>query len=77
MDAKTWKHNCAYCGANEETRPYGPRGERICFDCAMKPDNKSTTEAMYLATLDAAGPAVVLGEDGPRPATEFVEHKGH
>lgn len=32
---------CEMCGANEETRPYGPNGERICFTCGMK-DEKTT-----------------------------------
>lgn len=27
---------CELCGKIAELRPYGPRGERICFDCAMK-----------------------------------------
>lgn len=27
---------CAMCGKVEELRPYGPNGERICFDCGMK-----------------------------------------
>jgi hypothetical protein len=27
---------CELCGAFEERRPYGPNGERVCFDCAMK-----------------------------------------
>lgn len=27
---------CELCGAVEETRPYGPKGERVCFDCGMK-----------------------------------------
>lgn len=27
---------CELCGAIEETRPYGPKGERVCFECAMK-----------------------------------------
>lgn len=27
---------CELCGKlNVETRPYGPRGERVCFDCGM------------------------------------------
>ena len=31
------KHdNCELCGKSEELRPYGPNGERVCFDCAMK-----------------------------------------
>jgi hypothetical protein len=27
---------CELCGKVAELRPYGPRGERICFDCGMK-----------------------------------------
>lgn len=27
---------CEFCGSIEETRPYGPNGERVCFACAMK-----------------------------------------
>lgn len=27
---------CQLCGAVEETRPYGPNGEEVCFDCGMK-----------------------------------------
>lgn len=27
---------CELCGAVEETRPYGPNGEEVCFDCGMK-----------------------------------------
>lgn len=27
---------CELCGAVEETRPYGPHGKRVCFNCAMK-----------------------------------------
>lgn len=27
---------CELCGAVEETRPYGPNGERVCFNCGMK-----------------------------------------
>ena len=27
---------CELCGATDELRPYGPNGERICFDCGMK-----------------------------------------
>ena len=33
---------CEMCGAVEECRPYGPKDENICFDCAMK--DKDTTE---------------------------------
>ena len=27
---------CELCGAVEETRPYGPHGENVCFKCGMK-----------------------------------------
>lgn len=32
---------CAFCGKDEELRPFGPNDELICFDCAMK-DEKTT-----------------------------------
>ena len=27
---------CELCGVTDELRPYGPHGERVCFDCMMK-----------------------------------------
>ena len=27
---------CELCGKVDELRPYGPKGERVCFDCGMK-----------------------------------------
>lgn len=27
---------CELCGTIEECRPYGPNGEQVCFECAMK-----------------------------------------
>lgn len=27
---------CEMCGKSDELRPYGPNGENVCFDCAMK-----------------------------------------
>lgn len=35
---------CKLCGKFEETRPYGPNGEEICFDCGMK--DEATTNRM-------------------------------
>lgn len=32
--------HCEMCHRFAETRPYGPRGERVCFECGMK-DPKS------------------------------------
>ncbi len=27
---------CELCGVVAECRPYGPKGEQVCIDCAMK-----------------------------------------
>jgi hypothetical protein len=27
---------CEMCGAKKELRPYGPKGENVCFDCMKK-----------------------------------------
>lgn len=36
---------CEMCGIIAECRPYGPEGENICFDCAMK-DPETTEKRM-------------------------------
>lgn len=36
---------CALCGAREECRPYGPKGETVCWGCANK-DPAAMTRAM-------------------------------
>jgi len=33
---KTPPRQCEMCGEVEELRPYGPRGENVCFRCAMR-----------------------------------------
>lgn len=35
---------CFLCGKVAETRPYGPNGEEICWECGQK--NKEQTEKM-------------------------------
>ncbi len=30
---------CELCGASEECRPYGPKGENVCFSCGMKDED--------------------------------------
>lgn len=30
------ERRCELCGKLAETRPYGPKGERVCFECGMK-----------------------------------------
>lgn len=36
---------CELCGKKDELRPYGPRGERICWDCGQK-DPEMTRKQM-------------------------------
>ena len=33
---------CALCLAHEETRPYGPKGEEVCFTCGMKDEDAAS-----------------------------------
>jgi hypothetical protein len=68
--------NCEYC-KNEfedyDLRPYGHNGALICFDCAMRPENKAEVEKNFGMQIEAAEEAalnrvVVIGEHtGPRP----------
>jgi len=37
---------CELCGKMEELRPYGPKGERVCIDCAMK-DEEAAKRAFF------------------------------
>lgn len=30
------EQQCDFCGKIAELRPYGPKGECVCFECAMK-----------------------------------------
>ncbi len=41
--------NCEVCGQMAELRPYGPNGERICFECGMK--DEETTKAQFVKVL--------------------------
>lgn len=36
---------CEMCGTIDELRPYGPNGERICFECGMK--DEETTRKQF------------------------------
>ncbi len=47
---------CEMCGSVEETRPYGPMGERICYDCGMKDEamtKKRMGQVMFGDALDS------------------------
>jgi hypothetical protein len=40
---------CQMCGIIAECRPYGPKDEEICFECAMKdPETTERKMAIYL-----------------------------
>lgn len=41
---------CELCGTVAELRPYGPNGERICFECGMK--DEETTKKQFAKVLD-------------------------
>lgn len=42
--------SCDLCGDVKELRPYGPKGEWVCFDCGMK--NKEAATRAFLKRLD-------------------------
>lgn len=43
--------HCELCGKVAELRPYGPRGERICFQCGMS-DEETTKRQFSRVVLD-------------------------
>ena len=44
---------CELCGKIEETRPYGPNGARVCFECGMK--DEEGARIRFQQRLDEAG----------------------
>lgn len=40
---------CDLCGKIAETRPYGPNGEEVCFECGMK--DEAAAERAFRARL--------------------------
>lgn len=60
---------CTECKQDEDCRPYGHNGAYICFECAMKDEER--TNRNFLAQLEAAAKqssTVIIGEEtGPRP----------
>jgi len=68
---------CYKCGEPEgkgprELRPYGPKGEMVCYECAMK--QKDITDAMFAKQLEAAGPIVVIDGSNVGPYPLRREH---
>jgi len=47
---------CVYCGKYAETRPYGPGGAEVCFDCAMNstPEMKRTVVETFADIVNDA-----------------------
>lgn len=45
---------CDMCGKIDELRPYGPNGECVCFDCAMKDEEAARRQFNKLAFGSAA-----------------------
>lgn len=67
---------CCHCGSSEsELRPYGPNGAPVCFDCAMKPENKRNTEVQFAGRLALAGDVAMLTEAGPAPFDPEGDHE--
>lgn len=68
---------CAPGAAKTDLRPYGPRGEWVCFACAFAtPERQAQTEQSFSAQLESSGPVGIIGEEtGPRPATEIINHR--
>lgn len=62
--------SCYLCACSDDLRPYGPKGEWVCFSCAMAtPERKRETERQFAAQLAGIdGPAVIGEEIGPYPA---------
>lgn len=44
---------CDLCGVVEETRPYGPNGEEVCFACGMK--NEEATKRGFERRFGCGG----------------------
>ena len=49
---------CEMCGKIAELRPYGPMGERICFECAMK--DMATTCRRFDEMIDGVEVAMIV-----------------
>jgi hypothetical protein len=64
-------NECFYCKeekSEEELRPYGPNGERVCFDCAMAtPERRLQTDQNFknlLGAYMAVGKPIVFTKTG-------------
>ena len=72
---------CDLCGKVEELRPYGPNGESVCFDCAMKDEEAAKRQLAKLLSgqdvfiiADVKSPNASVSDGAapfaPRPGSE-------
>jgi len=54
---------CKLCHNIEETRPYGPNGERVCMTCAMK-DEKAAIRGFKKYVLGESVKSIWYKKDG-------------
>lgn len=47
---------CEFCSKVKDTRPYGPGGKQICFDCGMSPGMRATVEKNLSNMLEGKPP---------------------
>jgi hypothetical protein len=50
---ETAPEKCDLCGVVAETRPYGPNGENVCFECGMK--DEAAARAGFMRRVDGKG----------------------
>ncbi len=52
---------CIYCEASGDLRPYGPRGEWVCFACATSTlEREAQTKTQFISQLEHAGPIAMI-----------------
>ena len=69
---------CNQCNKERNTRPYGPGGSLICFDCAFAtPESTKRVKANLGAQRNACGDVAVIDghETGVRPAHFYTVHR--
>ena len=54
---KTLPKVCELCGKSAELRPYGPKGEWVCFACGMK--DKQAAEKQFSKRLEGVDTLIV------------------
>ena len=62
---------CYVCNSgDEELRPYGPKGEMICYPCMISsPEKEEQARQQFRSQLDACGDSAVIGTNvGPYPS---------